>query len=301
MENNMKPYKRIITLILAVVMAASLIACTSKPEPIDPNADIDTHEQDSSLPAFINLLPIPDRASTVGVVNTGFKYKVQELYELNDHTIGWLSMPNSENFDEHVMFYPAPDDAPESERHFYLRRDFNRVPNTGPLHTQYGSYYADRRCTFDGGRQGMSRNTPIYGHSMEDDPNGNAFSQLKKYLDEDFARENPYIYFSLIDEDLVWEVFAVFYATTSLPYNRPDQSDRDFRRMIEEVRARSIWNYEANVTTDDKIIGLSTCCYNLSSTYPNDYRFVIMAKLVKDGHATLEEAVFTANPDVRAP
>jgi sortase B len=251
-------------------------------------------------PVFANPLPIPAAASTVGVLKTENLAKVKEKYEINDETIGWLQVPTT-TIDEQVMFHPVERTAPSTEKFFYERRDINKVRNTGPLETQFGSYFTDYRSTYDGGRGGLSRNTVIYGHSMSDNPEGGGFSPLKKYLDPEFAKATPYVYYSLADEDIAWEVFAVFYTTVNLLYNVPDPTDEEFTALMEECRARSIYNYDVEVTEKDKILTLSTCCYNIDAFYPNKYRYVIMAKMVEPGHMTAKEATFTKNENVKAP
>ena len=290
-------------LMLVFVMVLTFAACAERAVP-DPDADSGASASDGEITGndnkdaivygFANPLPIPTAASTIGVPNTGFAKLSQEKHEINSDTVGWLNLPNSD-LDDVVLWYPGDRNS------YYLRRGFDKVKNTGPLETQYGSYFADYRSTFDGGTAGLSLNTVIYGHSMEDNPNGGGFSQLKKYLSEDFARENPYIYFSTTEEDLAWEVFAVSYATINLPYNRPHMTDDEFQSIIiDEVIPRSIYNYNVEVTPEDKILTLSTCCYNLTSVYPNDYRYIIVAKLVEPGKMTKETADFEKNPSPKA-
>jgi sortase B len=296
---------KIVSLLLAFCLLFSLTACADRPEPVesDPSSSSvsqATSQPEEEAPAFLNPLIIPTAASTVGILDTGFKEDVRAKYELNDETIGWLNLPDT-SLNDVVMFHPVAAETQE-EKFYYLRRDFNKVPNTGPLASQYGSYFADWRSTFGGGRTGMASNTTIYGHSMSDDPNGDGFSPLKKYLDEDFARNTPYIFFSTQEEDMAWEVFAVFYATVYLPYNQAQfASDAEFVELIDECRARSIYDYDIEVTEKDKILTISTCCYNLTTSYPNNYRYVVMAKLVKPGQKLAEQASFEVNPSPAGP
>lgn len=287
---------KICSLVLAAAILA-LTACDARPQ-ANPDAESLPSSSQSQVEAkgksFANTLPIPTGASKLGVANTGHFLSAKEKYEENSDTIGWLAVPASE-IDDVIVWYPG------DRNKYYLRRDFNKVPNTGPLVTQYGTYFADYRCTFDGGAPGLARNTVIYGHSMEDDPDGGGFSQLKKFLDEDYAKDTPYIYFSTTDEDMAWEVFAVFYSTINLSYNKPTEPDESFMEMIGECLARSIYNYDVEITAEDKILTLSTCCYNFTAAYPNNYRYVVMARLVPPGKVLAEKASFTKNPSPKAP
>jgi sortase B len=305
-----KPYLAIqlLALLLAVGTALSLAACGGEPEPAEPpgqEAAGETAPEPAKPVGFINTLPIPTSGSTIGVVNNGYRHKAREMHELNDDTIGWLHLDNT-IISEQVMWYPGDVDLLPKTRGqvfepFYLRRDFNKVRNTGPLATQFGSYFADFRATFDGGWQGMTRNTTIYGHSMDDNPDGQAFSQLKKYLDPGFAKANPYIYFSLTDEDLAWEVFAVFHVTVEIPYHRPILDDEQYMKVIGECLARSKYDYGIEIGLDDKILTLSTCTYIFTRNYPNDYRYVVMARLVEPCRYLPKEAQFAIVENPKAP
>ena len=296
-EKQQTAYRRILAWLLLAAVIFSLAGCGAKtPEVVEEEDPAMQTEGIDTLLAFFNPLAIPTAASKSGLLAIDLMRKAKEKVPLNGDTVGWLQVPNTE-IDDVILWYPGDRNA------YYLRRDFNKVENTGPLQTQYGSYFADYRCTFDGGRQGLSHNTVLYGHSMEDDPDGGGFSQLKKYLDEDFAKANPYIYFSTTDEDMAWEVFAVFYSTVELPYNRPNMATAELSQMqiLSECLKRSIYSYDTDLSAEDKILTLSTCCYNFTTSYPNNYRYVVMAKLVKPGEILAEEAALVKNPSPKAP
>jgi sortase B len=214
--------------------------------------------------------------------------RVKEKRGLNSDSIGWLQVPGT-SIDDIVLWYPG--DANE----FYYRRNFEKRESFN------GSYFADFRCTFDGKAKGLAPNTVIYGHSMSDDPNDprKLFSPLKFFKDEEFAKNTPYIYFSTTEEDLVWEVFAVFNTDDSFPYNLPQHPD--FMGLVEQCRKLSLYNYEVSITKEDKLLTLSTCIYHMPSDgallgYPNKYRYAVMAKLVTDKTALKNEAVLVKNP-----
>ncbi|MFR9189989.1 MAG: class B sortase [Anaerotruncus massiliensis (ex Togo et al. 2019)] len=120
-----------------------------------------------------------------------------------------------------------------------------------------------------GNRNELSQNTIIYGHSMSDtirdDPEQDKFTQLKKYLDIEWAKKHPYIYFSTAEDDMTWKVFAVSYVDTKLSYNLPEYKDQNFNELIAELKDRSQFDIDVDVTPSDKILILSTC------TYPTGY------------------------------
>ena len=224
-------------------------------------------------------------------------------YEKNPDTVGWLYMKNTV-IDEAVVKVNYNDN-----NEYYLRRTSLGEPSTGDYSVGwYGCYFADWRCTV-GARSLLSKNTVIYGHSMTDNVNAGEdyqkkFTELKRYLDIDFAKNNPYIYFSTPQSDMIWQIFAVFYTKTDFAYNTPDPSNADFLSIITEARKKSIYNYDIDVGISDNILTLSTCCYNYdgkSLGYPNDYRFVVMAKLLPADAALAETVTVEANPSIMKP
>lgn len=266
---------------LLLVVILSLNACVKEDEQEKP-------EQEQK-PAFVNLLPIPDGPDeTIVHLDTGLSKKSREYHELNSDTIGWLHLPNT-SIDNVVLFYPD-----ENNKYFYLRRDFYKNDSFD------GSYFVDYRSNMDGGREGLSKNTVIYGHSMSDDPTTPLFSQLKKYWNTEYAKENPYIYFSDLDEDMAFEIFAVFITHTDFNYNEPDPTEKNFLDLINACKGKSMYQYDTEVGADDKILTLSTCLYSVNGVaqgYPNNYRYVVMAKLLPSNEKLSDNTVFEVNPE----
>jgi len=256
-----------------MVFIVSMAACNPRlpDEDVPPDDNIITI--DSSLvrePTEYKPDPMPD-----------FLDAIAEKYALNKHTVGWLHIPGT-TVDDVVLAVQDPADR----NSYYLRRDFNGN------HSQEGVYFADCRNKFDGTVERLSFNTTIYGHAldMKDNPDAKLFSQLKKYWDIEFAKNHPYIFFSIAGEDLVWEIFAVYYATVDHDYINPlDTATAPVRqKFINELKKSSIYIYEdIEVTPTDKLLTLSTCVYKFTpGVYPNKYRFVITARLVNDMHFT---------------
>lgn len=151
-----------------------------------------------------------------------------------------------------------------------------------------------------GDRNQLSRNTIIYGHNLgylgvlKDDARSDKFGPLFNYLDEEFAESHPYIYFSTAEEDMVWEVFAVYYTEAAMGTYKPEfkfnlvnVSDSYFEYMIEESLERSVWDYGIEPSVDDKILTLSTCSYKygtvrINGTLEMKTRFNVVARLVED-------------------
>ncbi|MDL2233297.1 class B sortase [Ruminococcaceae bacterium OttesenSCG-928-L11] len=220
---------------------------------------------------------------------------VAECKEDNPDTVGWLHVPGTD-IDRVVLQNP-----PKLENNdYYLSRDFDGS------YLRDGSFCTDYRVQFgDGSRGALSRNITVYGHSWDDDPNGRLFAQLKQFRDPDFATSTPYIFFSTEAEDMAWEVFAVLDATVDLPYITPDPSNRRWLDTLDIVYDLSYYSYDTVVQPQDTVLTLSTCTFSVlgHEALPewNDYRFVIMARLVPPDEAIKEQAVFTLNTSRTAP
>ena len=274
-------YIRTASLLLCLMLfvTASVAACAGPPGPPPPEQEY--------------LEPPPPEISgpQVYTPRPSFIAQIAEKYRRNSDTVGWLYVPNT-SVNDVVVHYP------HDENIFYLRRNFDR------RHSMSGVYFADFRNTFDGTAAGLSRNTVIYGHSLDlnDNPDAPYFDQLKRFLNEEFARANPYIFFSVAGEDLMWEIFAVYYATDTLPYNIPDFTDDGFLAILSEMKKRSEFIYDVEVGLDDRILTLSTCTYVFTpGVFPNKYRFAISARLVREGDALRHTASLERNPAPKDP
>ena len=276
---------RLIALALAALLFFSAVAACARREQEPQPSPIKMEE-------YIPPLPQPQPEPVPQFERPpSFLALIAEKYARNQDTVGWLYLPGT-SIDDVVVHYPH--DANE----FYLRRNFERRTSMS------GVYFADFRNTFDGTAAGLSRNTVIYGHSLDwnDDPDAPYFDQLKRFLDEDFARENPYIFFSVAGEDLVWEVFAVYYATRFLPYNLPEFTDEGFLDILAQMKARSQFIYDVDVGLEDRILTLSTCTYIFTPrVFPNDFRFVVSARLVEEGAQLPLTAELVRNPAPHEP
>lgn len=292
---------------IGIIVILLLLTSCKGHEPVDippyiPPVDGDTWEYFEDAGEYFDDLPDeeepepePRYEDIVASITPGFGFDVREKKLENPDTVGWLYIPDT-SIDTVILKNP-----PEAvDNQFYLDVDFNRRPDKS------GTFCADFRNEFGfGGREDLSRITTIYGHSFTDDENGGLFAQLKKFRNPEFAFTHPYIFFSTESEDMVWEIFAVFDATVDLPYITPDLADNEFYDMLETVDALSEYSYDSAVGPDDKLLILSTCTYNVRghSDLPeyNDYRFVVMAKLLNPETVKKSEAVFRVNDEPAAP
>lgn len=197
----------------------------------------------------------------------------------NDDTVGWVKLPNT-NVD-----YAVVHKAGVENYDYYNHLDYNKN------YSKDGVIWADYECEFPD----ISQNTTLYGHNWYNvrppirtlanmQANDTMFSLVHAYVHTDFAQQNPFVYFSTTEKDYVWQVFAAFYTDMAFTYSWANMDQTTFQKTIAEAKAKSVQEYGVTVTSDDKILTLSTCTrmMNANSSDENQ-RFVVMAKLVREG------------------
>ena len=286
----MKLTTRLLALLLALCMVFAFAACgkdPANPDPVDPSnpvGPVDPSNPDDPTQ--------PTKEEQLKELQKTMLENTLAMQQKNKDTIGWIYIDGTTVNDVVVKVNYNDDNK------YYLRRNANGENDND------GCYYADWRCK-TGNRNSISKNTVVYGHNLgrsanglipdyQNHANGPKFAQLLKYQDEEFAKTHPYIYYSTIEEDMVWQVFAVFYTDIKFDYIEPNPADATFNSLLKKAQDLSFYNYDVEVSSNDKILTLSTCTYRMADDtklhYPNDYRYVVMAKLLP-ADAVLEDTV----------
>ena len=286
----MKLTTRLLALLLALCMVFAFAACgkdPANPDPVDPSnpaGPVDPANPDDPTQ--------PTKEEQLKELQKTMLENTLAMQQKNKDTIGWIYIDGTTVNDVVVKVNYNDDNK------YYLRRNANGENDND------GCYYADWRCK-TGNRNSISKNTVVYGHNLgrsanglipdyQNHANGPKFAQLLKYQNEEFAKTHPYIYYSTIEEDMVWQVFAVFYTDIKFDYIEPNPADATFNSLLKKAQDLSFYNYDIEVSSNDKILTLSTCTYRMADDtklhYPNDYRYVVMAKLLP-ADAVLEDTV----------
>lgn len=286
----MKLTTRLLALLLALCMVFAFAACgkdPANPDPVDPSnpaGPVDPANPDDPTQ--------PTKEEQLKELQKAMLENTLAMQQKNKDTIGWIYIDGTTVNDVVVKVNYNDDNK------YYLRRNANGENDND------GCYYADWRCK-TGNRNSISKNTVVYGHNLgrsanglipdyQNHANGPKFAQLLKYQNEEFAKTHPYIYYSTIEEDMVWQVFAVFYTDIKFDYIEPNPADATFNSLLKKAQDLSFYNYDVEVSSNDKILTLSTCTYRMADDtklhYPNDYRYVVMAKLLP-ADAVLEDTV----------
>ena len=176
-----------------------------------------------------------------------------ELKAVNPEVIGWLYCLDT------VINYPI---CQGEDNAYYLR---HLVDGTYNLN---GCLFADCKNKPDF----TDENTIIYGHHMA---SGKMFASLIKYADQDYFEEHPVMYLETEDAEYKVELFSGY--TTEIAsdaYMLTFADQHSYAEWLRDLYAKS--DFQANVvlTTDDHMITLSTCAYSFQNA-----RYVLHGKL----------------------
>lgn len=201
--------------------------------------------------------------------------KFTALAAQNPDTVGWVSIDGT--MIDYVVTQ-AEDNA------YYERRDFNKAYNIK------GVIFMDYRNRAAADSSGFSKNTVLYGHRVAAD--GTMFTSLQKYQDIEYYREHPVIEFNTVYGNFKWKIIGAFLNyPNSLEegedlfyYWYTDFCDQNTVAFANEVAMRSYFiNTSVDVRPTDKFLTLSTCSYLVAEDGDVKGRFVVVARLVRDG------------------
>lgn len=181
------------------------------------------------------------------------------LQKQNSDIYSWIYIPNT-NINYPVLQSRLDDNL-------YLDHDiYKNYSFSGSIYSQ--------TCNK---RDYSDRVTILYGHNMA---NGSMFATLHRFYDTDFFNKNKYIYVYTPDRKLTYEIVSAFEYDDRHIMNSFDFSDdnvfSDYLDMIENPHSVSVNKRNMKLTTDDKILVLSTC---LNS---GDGRYLVQGVLKKD-------------------
>lgn len=269
---------RMLALTLALTMLVLAAGCGNRGD-----TSSSAQSSSSSSEASSSKRPAVEKEDVVQIDRVFQIEKIDKGIERNPDTKGWLYIPNTD-IDDAVL--------QASDNNYYLRLDEDKNYDV------FGCYFADHASKLND-RSSMSRNTIIYGHSdLKDNPDGKKFSQLFRYTDIDFLRENPYIYFSTAEDDMIWQIFAVFFTHIDFVYIQPNPTQAQFDEIIEGAMARNQYITNVEVGSQDDILTLSTCTAFYNPNDHDNYRLVVMAKLLPSDEVSAEGYQVEPNPNI---
>lgn len=173
--------------------------------------------------------------------------RFEPLLEINSDTIGWIKA--GELADEPVVY---------RDNDYYLHYDFKKQKNSS------GTVFMD----VENSDWQHDKYLILYGHYLKD---GGKFGNLKKYRNIEDLKDNlivewnsiystepeRYVVFSVFDASMLENDKAYFY----LRRFEELKTGEEAKKLIEELKQRSIFDIPVEVTSDDRIMALVTCSY----------------------------------------
>lgn len=203
-----------------------------------------------------------DATDTSSVIYKENPIDFDKLQEINADLYAWIKIPNTS------IDYPVAQAYYEADS-FYL--DHN-------IYKEYefaGTIYTEKKNSKDF----SDPNTVLYGHNML---NGTMFQNLHYFQDPVFFNENDTLYIYTPGHILTYRIFAAYQYDDRHILNSFDFSDEAvFAQYLEDcLNPRSMLcnvREDTTLTTDDKIITLSTCLGSNKSV-----RYLVQGVLIKD-------------------
>ena len=189
-------------------------------------------------------------AETTEPTEPGMLAGYKELYEMNNHLVGWIKMEGTQ------MDYPVmqtPDDP-----NFYLYRNFDKADSAR------GSIYAREICDINE----PSDNITLYGHNMAD---GSMFACLNAYTNKKAWDNNSLIFFDTLTEYHTYKIFAVFKTSANIgqgfAYHQfvDAATEEEFNEFVSTCKKLAFYDTGVTPVYGDKLICLSTCEYTLDN------------------------------------
>ncbi len=180
---------------------------------------------------------------------------IQKLKEKNGDTIGWINVNNTN------INYPY---VQSSDNNYYLNHSYDKTYNDA------GWVFLDYRNN----SALTDKNNIIYAHSRLDKT---MFGSLSKTLKSDWYtnKDNHIIRLSTETENTLWQIFSVYKTPVESYYITTNfATDEEYENFLNTIKNRSLYNFNTNLTKEDRVLTLSTC-------YSDTERTVVHAKLIK--------------------
>ena len=186
----------------------------------------------------------------------------EKLWETNTDVCAWIYVPGTE------VDYPILQNADASDMHdsYYLNHTIEGAAGLP------GSIYIEPCNAGDF----TDSNTVVYGHSMK---NRTMFGSLREFMDAEFFEEHPYIYVVTPEKNLVYVIARqAVYDDRHIMATYDFEDERDYEAFLDSLSEQEgNIREEVPITTDSRLITLSTCVSNDS-----DSRLLILGVLAEE-------------------
>ena len=217
---------------------------------IAANTQTETEAPTETAPEATDPVPETTEATVSPTTESGMLAGYEEIYKMNDHTVGWIKMEGTK------MDYPVMQTP--NDPNFYLYRNFDKATSAR------GSVYA----WGDADINEPSDNITLFGHNMAD---GSMFACLSAYTNKKAWDNNSLIFFDTLTEYHTYKIFAVFKTSANIgqgfSYHKfvDAENEEEFDEFVSTCKKLSFYDTGITPVYGDKLICLSTCEYTLDN------------------------------------
>ena len=197
-----------------------------------------------------------DKAVTIDG-NNNYNVDFETLSSTNKDVVAWLKVNNTN------IEYPV---VQADDNEYYLYHSFDKTENGA------GWIFLDYRNKIEG----KDKNIVIYGHNRKD---GSMFGTLSKVLEKGWYenKDNQTIKLITKNGEINYKIFSVYQIANEEYYLKTNfSSNTEFKSFLDEIKSRSIYNFETEVDENSQVLTLSTCGAS------NKYRVAVHAKKIND-------------------
>ncbi len=223
--------------------------------------------------------------------------KFLPLLEINEDTVGWITIANSDG--KAIVDYPI---VQGDDNSYYLTHSFEKN------YTKSGTIFADFHTPITA--ESQPANIVLYGHNLI---NYTMFSPILKYCnykygeytDLSYYKEYPTVTLSTLYDTSTYKIFAGMVTNCEesagelfnyhLVHNFASKAE--FEDYCGKILDRStFYSPDVDLQYGDELVTLSTCIFGFNNSA--DTRWVIFARKVRDGESeTVDVEKAYANPD----
>lgn len=213
---------------------------------------IDNQNTSSKIKLIKEITPI-EKVNETNKQNDYIAVDFTNLKKVNNETIAWIQVPNTK------IDYPV---VQHKDNSYYLSHSFDKTKNNA------GWVFLDYRNSIEE----MSDNTIIYAHGRLDKT---MFGSLRDLTTTEYLeKEEHLIYLSTPSQNYVYEIFSIYHIVTTDDYITTSFPETEFSNWLNTMEKRSIYNFNIDVDSSEKILTLSTC-------YNNNEKLVVHSRLVR--------------------
>ena len=246
---------------LADLYKNALVATEAEPEPVSPPEAV-TPAPSTAGEADPIIITYPRAPEAIAAV-------FEEARAINPDVIGYLHIPQKtvEDIDLFVV---------QRDNEYYLNHDF------------YGNEKKSGTLFLDQSNQiwPQDQHLIVYGHNMK---NGTMFARLPRYKAQEYAYNNPFVYFDTLYEKGEYVVVAAMYLpasemlTTEFNLRTFTFGETSMKSFMYKVSKRALYTTGVGVDENDQLLSLVTCAYN-----EDDERFILITRRIRENE-TKEE------------